>query len=151
MTHQSEPEQTDCQDDDAPDDILPPEAHDLIEVEQVLIWELDDWAAYKITSECRRDGCQAQYRSVDVLGEKIERVQTFKTFAYQLYESYYDDPRTIPYLVLQRLIVAPDTGTLNAIADDLKNVASLACHDADADREKRTKQELFDVALHDNV
>lgn len=145
-THTGQPNCTD----DETQNILPPQAHDLIEVEQDLIWEIDDCAAYKTTSECRRDGCTGQYHSVKVFGRKVESVQDYKTIAYQIYESYYDNPRNIPYLVLQRLIDASDPGELNAIANTLCDAAKLGCTDSDVDQEKRTKKELLDAVLPDN-
>ena len=150
MSNSTHSEQPNCNDDEA-EGILHPDAHDLIEIEQDLIWEIDDCAAYKVTSECQRDGCTSQYRGVNVVGRKIETVQDYKTIAYQIYESYYDNPRTIPYRVLQRLIEVQNPGKQNAIADDLSDAAKVGCNDADADRTKRTKQELFDVVLPENV
>ena len=51
-------EQPNCMDDET-EGILHPDSHDLIEIEQDLIWELNNWTAYKVTTECRRDGCQS--------------------------------------------------------------------------------------------
>jgi len=150
MSDDPHSEQPNCNDDEA-EGILPPDAHDLIETEQDLFWELDDWAAYKVTSKCRRDGCQSEYRSAQVIGQEIKTIKDYKTIAYQIYESYYDNPRTVPYLVLQRLIEIPDPGERNAIVDDLSDAAKLGCNDADADREKRPRQELFDIVLSDNL
>ena len=57
MSGDSHSKQPNCTD-DTKANILPPEAHDLIEADQELIWEIDDYAAYKITYECRRGKCQ---------------------------------------------------------------------------------------------
>jgi len=150
MSGDSHSKQPNCTD-DTKANILPPEAHDLIEADQELIWEIDDYAAYKITYECRRDKCQKEYHSVKIIGQKLKTIRDCKTIAYQIYVSYYDNPRTIPYRVLQRLIDVPDPGTQNAVADDLANAAKLGCTDADANQAKRTKQELFDIVLPDLV
>jgi hypothetical protein len=136
--------------DDTEEDISPPGAHDLIEVEQDLIWEIEDWAAYKVTSRCQRDGCDGKYRSVTIIGSKIETMEEFKTIAYQIYESYYDKPRNIPYRVLQCLVNTSDPRIQNPVAEDLSDAAKLGRNDADEDREKRPKRELFDTVLPDN-
>ena len=151
MSNPTHTEQPNCNDDDETQNILPPQAHDLIEVEQDLIWEIDDCAAYKTTSECQRDGCTDQYRGIKVIGRKIESVQDYKTIAYQIYESYYDNPRTIPYRILQCLIDVPDPGKRNAIANTLSDAAKLGCTDANADQEKRTKKQLLDAVAPDNL
>lgn len=153
MSDNQTPEQPNCMDRETEADILPPEAHDLIEVDQELLWEINVSAAYRVTSECSRDGCQGQYRSVNIVGQKITTVQDFKMIAYQIYESYYDNPRNIPYPVLQFLIDIPDSdnSTREGIATDLSNVAQLGCDDADMSRHKRTKQEVFDAVLPDGL
>jgi len=138
-------------DDETEANILPPDAHDLVEVKQSLIWEINDAAAYKVTSECRRDECQEQYRGVNIIGKKIHTVQDLKTIAYQIYESYYNNPRTIPFRVLQCLVEVQDHGTKNAIANNLENAAKLGCDDTEIDRKKRTTQEVYDAVLPDNL
>lgn len=151
MTNQPDAEQPHCTDDEIAEDESSPEAHDLVEVDQEPLLELEDCAVYTITRECRRDGCHEQYRSVEIIGPKIKTVQDCKRIAYQLYESCYDDPRNIPHHALQQLIDVPHPGKRNAIANDLADAAQLGHNDAEASRDKRTKQEVFNAVLPDNL
>jgi len=131
------------------DELLLPESHDLSEIEQELIWEIDDWAAYEVRSECRRDGCRGEYSSLKISGHPIERVEDLKAIAYQIYESYYDNPRDIPYPVIKSLVGVEDPGIQIAVADELCNAAKHGNLDGEADCKKQTKQELFDAVLSD--
>ena len=133
------------------DELLLPGSHDLIEVEENLIWEIDDWAAYEVKSECRRDGCQGENHSLKISGHQIERVQDLKTLAYQIYESYYDNPRGVPYPVMLCLVGVEDPGIQTAVADELCNAAKRGNLDGEAGSKKQTKQELLDAVLSDDL
>jgi len=129
------------------DELLLPGSHNLTEIEQEIIWEIDNWAAYEVRSECQRDGCQGEYSSLKISGHQIERVQDLKTIAYQIYESYYDNPRAVPYPVMQSLVGVEDPEIQTAVADELCNAAKLGNLDGEAGCKKQTKQELFEAVL----
>ena len=151
MSDNQNSEQPNCMDRDTEADILLPEAHHLVEIEQDLLLELNDRAVYKITRECRRGECQSQYHSHNVVGPKITTVADLKQTAYELYESCYNNPRNIPHSALQSLVDVPHPGKRNAIANNLADASKLGHNDADSNREKRMRQELIDTVLPDDL
>ena len=151
MSNESHTEKSSCLDDEAVEDILPREAHDLVETKQDLLLELNDRAVYKITRECRRGECQSQYHSHNVVGPRITTVADLKQTAYELYESCYNNPRNISHSALQSLVDVPHPGKRNAIANNLADASKLGHNDADSNREKRTRKELIDTVLPDDL
>lgn len=59
--------------------------------------------------------------------------------------------RQTAYRVLQTLAQELDRGQRTAVANDLGNAAKLGCLDAEANREKRMDQEVFDEVLAENL
>ena len=150
MTDQEESETQTCADADSQRVLMPPDTHDLITVDQKPKLDLDTCGVYWIKRKCTRDGCDAGFTGLRPIGRTIESEQDYKDIAYELYESYYDNPRQISYPAVQSLVRKLDTAQRSAITDNLCDAAKLGCHDAKQDRPKRTKQEVVDTVLYKN-
>lgn len=151
MSNQSNSDQKRCTDDEAGGQFHPPEAHDLIEVNQDLLLDLDSSAVYRIESECRRDGCQERFFGVRAVGRTIETVQDYRVIAHEVYESHYDEQRQTAYRVFRALTRDLPRSMQYAVANHLGNAAMLGRLDAKADRVKRTEQEVFDELLAEHL
>lgn len=120
---------------------LGPDSHNLQEINQVLVLDLNRCAAYLVVEECI--DCNSEFKGVRVVGGRPETVSEFEQVLYELYESFYEEPRSISFLILQKL-VSPDvdTGTRNALAEEMAEAVDMGCHDADNGLAKRNKQEI---------
>lgn len=147
MTDNATPDHQRCI--DTEESLLEPEAHDLIEVDQELLLDLDNWAVYETESECRRDGCQGGFLGLKTVGETLKTISDLRTITYEVYEAHYEEPRQTPHLVFLKLSRSGDfdRGIQNAVADKLADAAKLGCLDADADQEKQTEQEVYNEIL----
>ena len=130
---------------------LTPGIHDLEETESEPLLELEKCAAYSVESECTREGCDSGWISVEVIGQKPETIREYESVVHQLYESFYDNPRDISFLTFQKLVTASDTGQRQVLAEYLGNAVNLGCEDANSDTEKRSKEEVLNWILPDDI
>lgn len=129
--------------------ILDPRAHNLVEVDQHLVLGLDRCSAYIVESKCAdcENGGSKGFR---VRGAKPRTVPEFKEVIYELYKSFYENPRGISFRVLQLLVPSDiDTGTGNALAEDMADAVDMGCYDANNDLKKREKQAVVEAVLPD--
>lgn len=131
------------------DEPLSPEAHDLEEIDQTLLLELDACAVYAVTSRCTRDGCDSEWSSAKIIGQKPKTKQEFRSVVYQLYESFWENPRNISHLVMIRLVPVSDTGARHALASHLSEAVDLGCRDADSG-DKKSRNQVLDWVLPDD-
>lgn len=123
------------------ENILGPDLHNLQEVNQVLVLDLKRCAAYVVTEECI--DCNIEFEGVRIVGNRPQTVSEFKDVLYELYESFYAEPRGISFLVLQKLVPTDaDPGTRNALAGEMAEAVDMGCHDANNGLSKRNKQEV---------
>lgn len=123
--------------------ILGPEPHNLQEVDQVLLLDLNRCAAYLVREECI--DCDTGFKGVRIVGERPETVSEFEQVLYELYESFYEEPRSISFVVLQKLVPPDaDPGTRNALAAEMAEAVDIGCQDADSGLEKRKKHDIVE-------
>ena len=150
MTNQEKSEEQNCTEVDSHRALLPPDSHDLTIVDQKPKLDLDTCGVYWVKQKCTREGCQGGFKGLEPIGRTIGTEQDYRNIAYELYEFYYDNPRQISYPAVQALVQKSDPGHRNAITNNLCDAAKLGRLDAEEDRNKRTRQEVFDTALSDD-
>lgn len=137
--------------DSVPEFALGPELHDTREVEQSLRFDVHQCAAYVVTNECRE--CSMSWKGVKIMGETPGTAADFNRVVYDLYESCYENPRSISHLLCQRIAPAPadEPRKQERFAGFLNDAIALGCRDADNDRRKRTQQEVLEYILPKNL
>lgn len=147
MANQQSSAEKSCTDVQSGRALLPPDAHDLTIVDQKPKLNLDSCGVYWVKRKCTRDGCEGGFKGMKPIGRTIGSEQDYRNIAYELYESYYENPRQISYPAVQALVRKRNPGARNAITDNLSDAAKLGRLDAEEDRNKRMKQEVLNTAL----
>lgn len=147
MTNQDKSKKQTCADVDSQRALLPPDAHNLITVDQKPKLGLRTCGVDWVKRKCTRDGCEGRFKGFKPIGRTIGSEQDYKDIAYELYESYYDNPRQISYPAVQALVQKSDPGYRNAITNDLCDTAKLGRLDAKENKTKRAKHEVLNTTL----
>ena len=132
-----------------PEADLSPDAHDLREANHQKIFELTKLSVYFLTSECKH--CSREYYGHDVVGTKIETESDLRIATYELYEAFYDEPRSISFPVFQSIVASDDPSTNFTLAEFLSAAVDLGYEDATSGREKRSQNEVFERVLPEEL
>lgn len=123
--------------------------HEYREVEQSLCLDIHKCAVYDITLECR--DCSMTRDDVEIVGSKPRTAPAFNQVVYDLYESLYENPRSIPYYILQVIAPAEEARFRERLAEFLAEAVDLGCRDAENDQDKRTRREVLEVVLPEHL
>ena len=132
-----------------PEADLSPDTHDHRESDHQKILDLTKVSVYSLTSECKH--CTMEFYGVDVVGSLLKTELDFRTAAYELYESFYDDPRSIPFNALQSIVASDDPSTNITLAEFLSAAVDLGYEDATSGRAKRSQKEVFERVLPEEL
>lgn len=100
-----------------------------------------------VRKECTDDDCNRAVNSVEAGGDRPDTYGDLRELAYELYESFYDDPRRIGYMTLSALVTGDFTAPL-PVVDYLAAAVDQGVEDARDGVPKRTRDQL-DSALPD--
>jgi len=131
--------------DGVPEFAMGPELHDTQEIDQSLCFDVHQCAAYVVTVVCR--DCSMSWQKDEIVGEKPWKAADFNQVVYDLYESCYENPRSISYQLCQAVAPAEEPGARERLAEFLSDAIVLGCRDADNDRSKRNRQEVLEYIL----
>jgi len=135
--------------DGVPEFAMGPELHNTQERDQSLRFDVHQCAAYVITVVCQ--DCSRSWEKVEVVGEKPWKAADFNRVVYDLYESCYENPRSISYHLCQAVAPAEEPGVRERFAEFLNDAIVLGCGDADNGRSKRNRQEVLDYTLPEHL
>ena len=117
---------------------LAPEAyHDLQEV-------ISDRSCCKIAvieEECSR--CSARISGLQILGDAPELMQNLKEMINDVYEAFYEDPRSVQYVDMDQHMAELGQEALTELFKSLQLAAGRGCKDAEDRTGKRSKQEIW--------
>lgn len=128
-----------------PDQMMSKEIHEPREVDQSLLLDVHKIAVYEITTKC--PDCSRTWTRFETKGTQPELVADFYTILYDLYESFYENPRSISHLHLLQIAPGEDKRARNAAADYFAHAVDLGFDDAKNNRSKRTQQEVLEYTL----
>lgn len=120
---------------------LPPEAHDFETVDRRKVLDISRCECYETTIECRECG-QIRY-PMRAHGTLPTSDAGIKQALYELYESFYDDPRPIAHIHLIHIAPGEDYGTNIGLADYLADAVDLGADDAMNDRDKKDRHAVL--------
>jgi len=115
--------------------------HEMHEIEKTELLDLDGYSAYKLTHQCQHCSNELHGWRVD---NQPETVPEFTSVLYQLYESFYENPRPISHNVLIQLAPGDYPGTNQPLAGILGKAIDLGNKHGRNNRDKLSKQELLD-------
>lgn len=118
--------------------------HEMTDVVKEEILNLEGYTAYQVTRQCQHCSHEVSVFEVD---DQPETVAEFESVLYQLYESFYDRPRSIGHMVLLQLAPGDDTGKKQALADCLAEAVDLGVEHRKDNRDKLTRQKLLDWTM----
>lgn len=133
---------------DPPDAFTNSEQHDFEEVAHEKLLDLENVTLYTIQSECTNEDCNGEKTSIEVVGNRPQTTSALKDVLYEVYESFYHNPRSIGYGTLATLVPEDEEFDFQlAKTDLLTDAVDLGVKDAREDKEKRSKMEFFDHIL----
>lgn len=121
------------------------EFHDYQEVDRTLSLDVHHCTAYVTESECR--DCSATAYGADIVDVQPLTDAGFKRVVYELYESFYEDPRSISYFVLMKISPGEDSATRKWFAGYFGEAVDLGFDDAIDGEDKRSKAEVLERVL----
>ena len=149
MSETNSTDTTTCKDvdleDGVPESALSPDIHELREVDHHQILDLSAVSVYLIENECKY--CQMGFKSHDILGDVPTTDSEFENMVYELYESFYSDPRSISHAILLSLSPVDENGPKQKLAGYLGKAVDLGCEDRQSERSKKSREEVLDFIL----
>ncbi|MFC6720233.1 hypothetical protein [Halobacteriaceae bacterium SHR40] len=121
---------------------LAPEAyHDLQEVTREVISDRSCCKIAVIEEECSR--CSARISGLQILGGAPELMQNLKEMINDVYEAFYDDPRSVQHVDMDQHMAELGQEALTELFKSLQLAAGRGCKDAKDGTGKRAKQEVW--------
>lgn len=121
--------------------VAPEAYHNLQEVTQDVISDRSCCKIAVIEEQCSR--CSAKIFGLRILGDVPDLIQTLKEMIYDVYEAFYEDPRSVQHVDLGEHMVELGQDALIELFKSLQLAAGLGREDAEDGTDKRSKQEIL--------
>lgn len=145
MKDTRDPEAVPCRDIDPAElfkqGLAPEVYHDLREVTQEMISDHPCCKIVFIEEQCSR--CSTKIPGIKILGDVPESMQNFKWMIYDVYEAFYEDPRSVQHVSMGQHTVELGQEAVIGLFKSLKLAAGLARKDTEGGAGKRSKKETW--------